>query len=88
MNKPSKTFALSSRIYQLLLHTYPTQFRREYGHEMLQLFQDSYIDQSEQSSKIGWGKFWHRMLTDFLGTFLIEHMEVLTMNKLHVCYKY
>ncbi len=38
--KPNPPMTLGTRLYALLLHLYPSSFRREYGESMLQLFND------------------------------------------------
>jgi hypothetical protein len=63
---------ISSRLYGLLLFVYPAEFRREFGHDMLQVFRDSYRDEARAGSLPG---FWLRMLLDLASTALKERVD-------------
>jgi len=70
----SKCVTVSVGIYERLLATYPTQFRREYGPAMKQLFRDQCRD--AWSAGRGWGLavLWLRVLLDWAKTSLVEHL--------------
>ena len=74
---------MSIRIYSLLLVGYPSQFRREYGPHMLQVFRDScqraYAVDGLNSMII----FWIQTMTDYFKTVIEENLERGTnMNKI------
>ena len=65
---------LSQRLYGLLLAFYPTEFRREYGPHMAQLFRD------RQRETLGWGglsalRLWVETLFDLIQSAPKEHLE-------------
>jgi hypothetical protein len=70
-----KTHAdLSCRVYKFLLIAYPSAFRREYGHEMQQVFRDCYRDEARRNHLAG---YWLRTLIDLVLTATKEHSEKL-----------
>jgi hypothetical protein len=64
------------RLYRLLLYAYPAAFRREYGPQMVQLFQDTRRDVRRQSDSLG-REFWMPILADLMRTALQEHLRAL-----------
>jgi hypothetical protein len=58
-SRPSSS--LGARVYALLLHLYPTSFRREYGESMLQLFNDQ---RRAASGAGGTAMLWLKTLRD------------------------
>ena len=67
--------SFSVGVYQLLLNMYPTQFRQEYGADMLQVFRDCCLRAFHHGGKIGILKLWIITLLDFLRSVLTEHMQ-------------
>lgn len=63
---------LSCRVYKLLLVAYPSAFRREYGHQMEQVFRDCYRDEARRNHLAG---YWVRTLLDLVLTATKEHSE-------------
>ena len=63
---------LSCRVYKLLLVVYPSAFRREYGHQMEQVFRDCYRDEARRNHLAG---YWIRTLSDLVLTAAKEHSE-------------
>jgi hypothetical protein len=61
--------ASGDRIYRALLLLYPPSFRREYGAEMLQLFQDQRHDRGRRA--------WLSMSCDLLRSLPARHQEVI-----------
>jgi hypothetical protein len=68
------TADLSCRVYKFLLIAYPSAFRREYGHEMQQVFRDCYRDEARRNQLAG---YWLRTLIDLVLTATKEHSEKL-----------
>src|SRR5579864_7270885 len=54
---------MSETIFRLLLHLYPTRFRREYGNEALQLFRDRAREETGVWASI---RLWFDLLTDLV----------------------
>jgi capsular polysaccharide biosynthesis protein len=73
-NIDSKGVAVSVKIYERLLATYPTDFRREYGPAMKQLFRDQCRDAWSQAQGRGLIVLWLRVLPDWAKTSLVEHL--------------
>ena len=63
---------LSCRVYRLLLLAYPSAFRREYGHQMQQVFRDCYRDETRRNNVAG---YWIRTLLDLVLTAIKEHND-------------
>lgn len=59
-----------NRLYSLLLRAYPFRLRNDRGAEMLQLFLDQFADARERGET---GRFYLRVLSDWLRTVPIEH---------------
>jgi hypothetical protein len=54
---------MSEVIFRLLLHLYPSRFRREYGDEALQLFRDRTLDETGVWLSV---RLWFDLLTDLV----------------------
>ena len=74
MNESSPV-ALSVRIYRLLLIAYPSEFRREYGPHMLQLFRDSSLRVFHERGSSGMFSLWMLTLFDLFSTDVEEHLH-------------
>jgi len=62
----------ASRLYDWLLRAYPPEFRREFGHEMVQVFRDCYRSEERNRSLPG---FWCRTLLDLFTTAAKERAD-------------
>jgi len=65
----------SSGVYQLLLHAYPTRFRRAYGPEMAGVFLDSCLRSYRQSGAIGMIELWVITLFDLARSLIEQHSQ-------------
>ena len=74
--KPS-TIAL--RIYRLLLIAYPGEFRRQYGPQMTQVFQDRCVEE-QRRGVTGLLRLWMHTLSDWAATVPAEHLDVLSQD--------
>ena len=63
---------ISYRVYGLLLFAYPTEFRQEFGSEMIQVFRDCYRAEANSGSLL---RFWLRTLADLVFTAAKERSE-------------
>src|ERR1044072_5389013 len=63
------------RVYKVLLVAYPSDFRREYGPSMLQVFRDRYIDEASRKHRFAIISYWMDVLSDLLGSASKEHSE-------------
>lgn len=70
-----ETTNLSCRIYRMLLAAYPSDFRREYGNSMLQVFRDSYRDALRRQEKLATATYWLTILSDLIVTASKQHIE-------------
>lgn len=68
------TADLSCRVYKFLLVAYPAAFRREYGHQMQQVFRDCYRDEARRN-QFAIAGYWMRTLLDLVRTATKEHTE-------------
>ena len=66
---------LSCRIYRVLLAAYPSEFRREYGRSMLQVFRDSSRDAAMRQRKFTTANFWLTILCDLVVSASRQHIE-------------
>jgi hypothetical protein len=66
------------RVYKVLLIAYPSAFRREYGHQMQQVFRDCYRDEARRNQLAG---YWLRTLIDLVLTATREHSENLRKDR-------
>ena len=69
------TTDLSCRAYRLLLIAYPSAFRREYGHQMQQVFRDCYRNEARRKSHLAIAGYWVRTLLDLVTSAAKEHSE-------------
>ena len=72
---------LSSRIYQMLLVAYPSEFRREYGCQMVQVFRDRYRDEARRNRHWAIAAYWFRTLSDLVVTATKEHSDKLGKDR-------
>ena len=66
---------LAGRVYSLLLRSYPSPFRTDYGKEMAQLFRDGYLREKRLGGLSRLAFFWFRTLLDFVRTVPQEHLD-------------
>lgn len=64
---------ISFRIYNFLLHAYPSHFRDEYGWLMTQAFRDRYRDELSRNRQFALANYWFRTLMDLVVTATREH---------------
>jgi hypothetical protein len=69
---------ISFKLYGFLLRAYPRKFRRRFADEMLQVFRDSYANETSRRSLPG---FWLWTLFDLLVSAAKERKEGLIMNR-------
>lgn len=68
--------SMSEKIYRVLLYLYPTDFRRTYGDDMLQLFRDLCRDaKSEGNPHLI--TVWKRVLPDVITSIVRENLETM-----------
>ena len=73
-NEP-RSLIVSARLYQALLRIYPSQFRRDYGGPMLQVFRDCCRQAFQETGTPGLLIVWMRTILDAAQSALEEHME-------------
>ncbi len=73
----SKALALSTWLYGLFLHVYPTAFRRAYGSRMIRVFRDSCRDALQRQSIIFLFLLWLQTITDLLSSACLERWTAL-----------
>lgn len=73
--------AFSARVYQLLLFAYPTQFRQEYGLQMVDVFRDCCLRAIRQRGISGVLKLWVITLLDLAQSVITEHLQKETQMK-------
>jgi len=74
--------AFSARVYQLLLRAYPAKFQKEYGSQMVQVFQDCCLRTVRQGGTNGMLKLWTITLLDLIQSVVSEHTQKeVQMNK-------
>lgn len=66
---------LATQVYWLLLRSYPSRFRAEYGTQMAQLFRDCYCAEKSRGGLQRLALFWFRTLLDFIRTLPQEHLD-------------
>lgn len=64
MCKAPRSVRVSIRLYRLLLRLYPGRFRRQFGSEMTELFEDLAREALEKRSGVGLLLMWFRILLD------------------------
>lgn len=67
--------AFSVGLYRALLTAYPTQFRREYGPHMLQVFRDCCLRAAHEKGASAMTRFWAITLFDLIRTALQQHLQ-------------
>jgi hypothetical protein len=67
---PESPRSAGARVYALLLHLYPTSFRREYGDSMLQLFEDQ---RRAVHGSGGYAMLWWKTLRDLVRSVPAAH---------------
>jgi len=70
---PLVTFSVG--VYRFLLKAYPSRFRRKYGPDMLQVFQDCCRRTFHQSGEIGVIELWAMTLFDLARSLIEEHTQ-------------
>lgn len=70
--RPHHRIPLSILIYRALLTLYPADYRREYGHHMLQVFGDCLRDASVRDGASGVFQLWASTLVDLVNTVIEE----------------
>ena len=65
--------AISEKVYQALLATYPTKFRKEYGPHMLQVFRDCCLRTFRQGGTNAMFRLWAVTLFDLIQSVVSEH---------------
>ncbi|HEV7924935.1 MAG TPA: hypothetical protein VGR14_06245 [Verrucomicrobiae bacterium] len=73
-NMDGRAVTVSVKIYERLLATYPTDFRREYGPAMKQLFRDQCRDAWSAGRGRGLAVLWLRVLLDWAKTSVVQHL--------------
>ena len=56
--------SLSERLYRILLHAFPRQFREAYAADAVELFRDRYREEYRRAKGIGVLAFWGRSVWD------------------------
>jgi hypothetical protein len=76
MNQPTsgKSEAISHRLYLLLLVLCQSEFRRQYGQEMGQVFRDRCREIRQQGGLLRLAWWWVRALLDLAGTAVATHV--------------
>jgi len=78
MEKPPnapRSLILSTRLYQALLALYPSEFRRDYGAPMLQVFRNCAQRALSEHGTAALVSLWGRMMLDTVQTALEEHTQ-------------
>ena len=66
---------VSVRIYKVLLNAYPSEFRREYGVGMTQVFRDRYRHEARQPRLFAIMRYWLSTFEDLVITATKEHSD-------------
>jgi hypothetical protein len=66
---------LSAGLYRLLLHAYPSRFRREFGPEMAGVFLDSCLRSYRQGGGVGMIELWVVTLFDLARSLIEQHSQ-------------
>lgn len=70
--------ALSLSCYRLLLRFFPARFRREYGHQMAQVFRDCCLHTYLRSGLPGMFGLWVHTLFDWFKILIEEQLDRVT----------
>jgi len=65
----------SVRIYKVLLSAYPAEFQKQYGSDMLQVFQDHCLHSFRANGTDGMISLWGVTLIDFIQSLVTEHIQ-------------
>lgn len=76
--EPPRAGTLSGRLYRRLLVAYPDRFRREYGREMAQIFDDLCREAAQRRGRLGLALIWGHTLQDLASSAVQEHLEEMT----------
>ena len=71
----NRSVAISNRMYRLLLKTYPTGFRNEYGEDMAQVFRDSCRDEFTRNGRSALLGLWLFTVLDWAKTAADQHIQ-------------
>lgn len=77
---PPRVQAVLDRVYRILLITYPSEHRREYGPLMAQAFGDLCHDAYRQRGASGLVRLCGRVLWDLVTTASVEHLDALRIG--------
>ncbi len=72
---------LSGRVYRALLVAYPEEFRREYGRQMEQAFQDLCREENRRGGRVGLIKLWVRLGLDLAFSAAVERIRAGSEDK-------
>ena len=72
---PLTSSHLATQVYSILLRSYPSGFRADYGTQMAQLFRDCYGAEKRRGGPQRLVFFWLRTLLDFVRTVPQEHLD-------------
>jgi hypothetical protein len=75
MVQEPRSVAFSLSLYRALLAIYPSEFRREYGGLMLQVFGDCCRQALREAGPVGLLPFWGRMALDTVQTAVEQHFQ-------------
>lgn len=78
---PVTSSHLATQLYCILLRSYPSRFRADYGTQMAQLFRDCYGAEKRRGGPQRLVFFWFRTLLDFVRTVPQEHLDNLGKEK-------
>ena len=73
----------ASDVYRALLWCYPSEFRHEYGREMVGAFTDQLSDARHQAGRRAAFVIWFATLVDLIPTALREHRHVIQQDLRH-----
>lgn len=73
----AKVLSTAEKLYNLLLHIYPTAHRLAYGPLQTQLFHDLCHDAYRQAGFMGLVRLWNFVLTDTVKSAAAEHIDTL-----------
>ena len=72
----AKIIRLSCRVYAVLLFLYPSALRREFGEEMLEVFEDQLRDACRSSGWLGAMDVWCCVGEEALRTAVSSHLQI------------
>ena len=70
--RPDRAPSISERAYGVLLLAYPREFRREYGAQMAQAFEDLCREERRRGGAFGLAGLWVRTFLDLAATAFVE----------------